>query len=95
MTTGTAHKTAATSNDDVGAAGVCTADVLIAPTEETDVEAEEEKRTEVAEVAPQEETADSKSRSVQSARAPLIYQNIESPTCRTETGARSASQAEA
>ena len=49
MTAGTAHKTA---NDNVGAAGVCTADVLIAPTEETDVEAEEEKRTEVAEIAP-------------------------------------------
>ena len=60
MTAGTAHKTAATSNDDVGAAGVCAADVLIAPTEETDVEAEEEKRTEVAEIAPQEETADLK-----------------------------------
>ena len=57
MTAGTAHKTA---NDNVGAAGVCTADVLIAPTEETDVEAEEEKRTEVAEIAPQEETADLK-----------------------------------
>ena len=59
MTAGTSHKTAI---DNVGAAGVCTADVLIAPTEETDVEAEEEKRTEVAEIAPQEETADLKTR---------------------------------
>ena len=41
LTAGTAHKTAATSNDDVGAAGVCTADVLIAPTEETGVEPKE------------------------------------------------------
>ena len=57
----TAHKTAATRNDKiVGTAEVGIADVLVAPAEETGVEAEEEEeeRTEVAEVAPQEETAD-------------------------------------
>ena len=60
MTSGTAHKAAATSNDNVGAAEVGTADFLIAPTEETGVEAEEEERTEVAEIAPREGTADVK-----------------------------------
>ena len=58
MTSGTAHQAAATSNDNVGAAEVGTADVLIAPREETGVEAEEDARTEVAELAPQEKTAD-------------------------------------
>ena len=38
--------------------GVCTVGVLIAPTEEKGVEAEDEETTEVAEIAPQDETAD-------------------------------------
>ena len=58
---GEARKTTAMSTDDtVGTAEVGQTGVLIAPAEETSVEAEEEKRTEVAEVAPQEETADLK-----------------------------------
>ena len=48
------------TDDTVGTAEVGQTGVLIAPAEETSVEAEEEKRTEVAEIAPQEETADLK-----------------------------------
>ncbi len=48
------------TDDTVGTAEVGQTGVLIAPAEETSVEADEEKRTEVAEIAPQEETADLK-----------------------------------
>ena len=57
---GEAHKTTVSTDDTVGTAEVGQTGVLIAPAEETSVEAEEEKRTEVAEIAPQEETADLK-----------------------------------
>ena len=93
----TAHTTAATLTDNsVGAAMVGTVDAVVAPTEETCVEAEdEEERTEETELLPEETAAIQQLQSVRSARAPQTYQSTGWATCRTETGARSVSQAEA